>query len=83
MLKNGGLQWQGLQGGRFLPKGDMPLPNGFTALQTEEETPITPGKILGLRQPHLLPLPPAGVWVLRSWDSLGETWSVRHWGGSI
>lgn len=39
---------------RLLPKAEVPLPNGFTALQTEEETAITPGKKPELRQPHLL-----------------------------
>lgn len=56
---------------RLLPK----------ALQTEEETPITAGKMLQLRQPRLLPAPPVGVWVLIPWDWLGETWSVRDWWG--
>lgn len=56
---------------RLLPK----------ALQTEEESPITPGEMLQLRQPHLLPVTPAGVWVPRPWDWLGETWSVRDWWG--
>lgn len=66
---------------RLLPKTEMTLPNHFGALQTEEETSITPGKMLELRQPHLLPVPPAGVWALSPWDSLGETWSVRDWWG--